>query len=143
MAHFSKLDENNVVTLTEVVHNNDAPTEEVGIQFLKDLYQQPNGVWKQTSYNTKAGIHYAEAYTVQSEDQSKAFRKNFGTIGYTYDESRDAFIPPKPFPSFTLNETSCTWEAPSPNPGATANGEPDECALYVWNEETLSWILDE
>ena len=138
MAHFAKLDENNIVTRTEVVSNDIAVSEEDGIQYLKDLYNEPNAVWKQTSYNTRSGVHLESDNATPSADQSKALRMNFAGPDYTYDESRDAFIPPKPFPSFTLNETTCTWQSPVPNPGA-----PDNEHLYSWNEETLSWILME
>ena len=88
---------------------------------------------KQTSYNTRGGIHYEADNNTPSQDQSKAFRKNYAGIGYTYDEQRDAFIPPKPYPSWILNEFSCLWEAPIPRP--TGNNP------YKWNEETQTWDL--
>jgi len=88
---------------------------------------------KRTSYNTRGGVHYDPQTGEPSADQSKAFRKNYAGIGYTYDESRDAFIPPKPFDSWTLNEDSCLWEAPV--------AMPDDGQQYSWNEETTSWDL--
>jgi hypothetical protein len=88
---------------------------------------------KRTSYNTRGGVHYDPVTNEPSADQSKAFRKNYAGVGYTYDETRDAFIPPKPFDSWTLNETSCLWEAPV--------AMPDDGQQYTWNEETTSWDL--
>tara|TARA_R100000951_G_C2614241_1_gene172216 strand:- start:424 stop:771 length:348 start_codon:yes stop_codon:yes gene_type:complete len=81
-------------------------------------------VCKRTSYNTRGGVHSGDGV---------AFRKNYAGIGYTYDETRDAFIPPKPFDSWTLNETSCLWEAPV--------AYPDDGQQYTWNEETTNWDL--
>ena len=88
-------------------------------------------VCKRTSYNTRGGVHYTNGEP--SADQSKAFRKNYAGIGYTYDETRDAFIPPKPFDSWVLNETSCLWEAPV--------AYPDDGQQYTWNEELGTWDL--
>ncbi len=119
MAHFAKLNSENIVIHVEVVNNNEAVTEQNGIDFLKTLHGADT-IWKQTSFNTHGGIHLLGG---------TPFRKNFGSIGFTYDEDKDAFIPPKPFNSWTLNETSCTWEAPSEQPG-------DE---YRWNEDNTSW----
>lgn len=86
----------------------------------------------QTSYNTRGGIHYLPNTTSPNPDQSKALRKNYAGIGYKYDRVRDAFIPPKTWPSWVLNEDSCLWEAPVPY--------PIDGALYRWDEPTLSWI---
>lgn len=116
MAHFAKI-ENNIVTQVIVVDNNDIldeqgnELEEVGIQFCTDLL---GGEWKQSSYNNN-------------------FRKNYAGIGYTYDETRDAFISPQPYPSWVLDEDTCRWESPIPYP------EGDE--LYRWNEELINWEL--
>jgi len=90
-------------------------------------------VCKRTSYNTKGGVYYDPQTGEPAEDQSKAFRKNYAGIGYTYDESRDAFIPPKLFDSWELNENSCLWEAPIPY--------PEDGNKYIWNEETQNWDL--
>lgn len=120
MAHFAKLDENNVVLSVNVVNNeviDNLPfpeSEPIGIKFLTDLYNYP--LWKQTSY-------------------SASFRKNYAGIGYVYDASLDAFIPPKPYPSWLLNTNTCQWEAPIPY--------PSDGKMYVWNESTLSWVLVE
>ena len=88
-----------------------------------------NNVYLQTSYNTRGGIHYTNG--VPSLDQSKAFRKNYAGIGYYYDEIRDAFIPPKPFPSSILNEETCLWDSPVPY--------PNDGKMYTWNEDILNW----
>lgn len=88
-------------------------------------------VCKRTSYNTRGGVHYTNGEP--SDDQSQAFRKNYAGIGYSYDETRDAFILPKPFDSWILNETSCLWEAPIAYP---TDGES-----YEWNEEQQQWDL--
>lgn len=119
MAHFAKLDENNIVLEVNVVNNSDCEdlpfpeSEPVGVAFLT---QWSGGYtnWKQTSYNAN-------------------FRKNYGGIGYTYDAVLDAFISPKPYPSWLLNTTTCQWEAPVPY--------PNDGKSYVWNEDTQSWEL--
>ena len=108
MAHFAKLDENNIVVFVTVGRNEDDGKE-------AELSARTGDVYKQTSYNTRAGVHYKSDGT-QSEDQSKAFRKNYAGLGYAYDAGRDAFIPPKPYASWVLNETSCLWDAPVPMP---------------------------
>jgi len=126
MAHFSKLDDNNVVTQVVVVNNevitdeNGVEQEQLGVDFLRNLYKEPNAAWKQTSYNLN-------------------FRINFGGVGSTYDSEKDAFIAPQPFPSWSLNNSTCKWEAPIPYP---SDGE-----RYVWVEEayqadnTTGWQL--
>ena len=123
MAHFAKLDSNNVVTEVVVVHNDVATSESAGAEFLNNLYGT-NDTWKQTSYNTKKGQH---------TKGGTPFSKNFAGKGYTYDASKDAFIPPKPYNSWTLNETTCLWEAPVAKPGGDN--------IYEWNEDTTSWDL--
>ena len=136
MAHFAKLDINNIVEMVVVVDDTDVfdpngnESEISGIQFLKNLLGLET-TWLKTSYNTRGGIYRHSITNEPLEDQSKAFRKNYAGIGYTYDEQRDAFIPPKPFPSWILNEFSCLWEAPIPRP--TGNN------VYIWNEETQTW----
>ena len=130
MASFAKLNSNNVVERVESVVNdvlkdsNGVEQEFIGLQFLRTLYNEPNTVWKQTSYNTYGGVHL---------NNGTPFRKNHGGIGFTYDEIRDAFIPPKRYNSWILNETTCLWEAPIP--------KPQDGNFYLWNEETLSWDL--
>jgi hypothetical protein len=115
MAHFAKLDENNVVLAVHVV-NNDVITidgvesEQAGIDFLTQLHGHIN--WKQTSYN-------------------ETFRKNYCGVGFTYDLVRDAFIAPKPFDSWTLDEQTCRWEAPI--------AMPTDGKYYIWDEENQTW----
>ena len=99
--------------------------------FFTTFVDTSPGEWLQTSYNTRGGIHYEPNSTTPSQDQSRALRKNYGGIGYTYDRQRDAFIPPKSYESWILNEETCLWENPVPYP---ADGK-----YYSWNEETLSW----
>ena len=119
MAHFAQLDENNIVTQVIVVSNEDIKdsigneNEEVGIAFCKNLLGRDT-IWKQTSYNN-------------------SIRKNYAGIGFTYDATRDAFIAPKPYNSWILNETSCIWEAPV--------SYPNDGNMYAWDEETTSWLL--
>jgi hypothetical protein len=123
MAHFAKLGVGNKVVAVHVVSNDVATTEQAGIDFLNNLYNTRD-VWKQTSYNTKAGEHKLGG---------TPFRKNYAGIGFTYDQTRDAFIPPKLYNSWTLNETTCIWESPIPY--------PDDNNSYVWNETTKQWDL--
>ena len=140
MASFVKLDGDNKVVAAVSVHNDVAPTEEAGALFLNKLYNTSD-VWKQTSYNTRGGIHYEPNSNTPSADQSKAFRKNHAGIGYIYDAGRDAFIEPQPYPSWTLNESSCRWEAPNPWPEETPQRG------YYWDEaayqadNTQGWVL--
>jgi hypothetical protein len=103
--------------------------------FIDSYVSTAPGEWIKTSYNTRGGVHYARdengQITGASEDQSKALRKNYAGVGYIYDVDRDAFYEPQPFPSWTLNETTCQWEPPVAHP---TDGE-----IYVWNEGTSSW----
>ena len=129
MAHYALLNYQNIVTKVCTGKNEDETDANIEI-----VYQNMFGqLCKRTSYNTKGGVHYDPVTNEPSADQSKAFRKNYAGVGYTYDESRDAFIPPKPFDSWTLNEGSCLWEAPV--------AMPDDGQKYSWNEETTSWDL--
>ena len=121
MAHFAKLDENNKVIHVSVVDNwntvdgSGNESEEVGVAYLKSIHGADTN-WKQTSYNGN-------------------IRKNYAGIGHTYDEQRDAFIPPKPYASWTLIEETCQWSAPTPM--------PTDDKIYRWNEETTSWATVE
>ena len=115
MAHFAKLGTGNIIEQVIVVSNDIATTEQAGSDFINKLYNTRD-VWKQTSYNNN-------------------IRKNFAGIGYTYDQTRDAFIPIKPFNSWILNETTCRWEAPV--------AYPDDENNYNWNETEQSWNLIE
>jgi len=130
MASFAKIGLNSKVievlsVVNEVLHDsNGVEQESIGIDFLTKLTGYP--VWKQTSYNTHGGVH---------DNNGTPLRKNHAGIGYTYDETRDAFIAPKPFNSWILNETSCLWEAPIPY--------PQDNYTYRWNESTLTWDIVE
>jgi hypothetical protein len=132
MASFAKLNSENVVTTVVSVVNevlkdsNGIEQESIGVQFLRTLYNEPNSVWVQTSYNTHGGIH---------NNGGTPFRKNHAGIGFTYDEQRNAFIPIKPFNSWILNESTCNWEAPI--------SKPNDGNRYNWNEENLSWDIVE
>jgi len=103
--------------------------------FFNTFVDTSPGEWIKTSYNTRGGIHYQPNSNTPSDDQSKALRKNYAGIGYTYDQTRDAFIPPKPFNSWILNEDTCKWEAPV--------ALPDTENRYTWNETNLTWDLIE
>jgi len=115
MAHFAQLNDDNIVIQVIVVHNNEClengiETESKGIAFCQSIF---GGNWKQTSYNGN-------------------IRKNFAGIGYSYDADKDAFIPPKPFASWILDEITCMWLAPV--------SLPDNDNIYTWNEDALEWI---
>ena len=130
MASFAKIGLNNKVIEVLSIHNNELKDsngieQEVnGIDFLTKLTGYP--VWKQTSYNTHGGVHLTGGTPL---------RKNHAGIGYTYDEDRNAFINKKPFASWTLDETTCQWEAPV--------AYPDDDNIYTWNESTTSWDLED
>jgi hypothetical protein len=132
MAYFAKLNNNNIVENVISINNavitdaNGAEQEQLGINFINQLYNT-NDTWKQTSYNTIGGIHKLGGVP---------FRKNYASIGYTYDSQRDAFIPKKLFNSWILNENNCNWEAPVAYPvDSNVNNR------YKWNEEILNWEL--
>ena len=114
MAHFAKLGAGNIIETVEVVSNEIATTEQAGVDFLNNLYKSRD-VWKQTSYNNN-------------------IRKNFAGIGFQYDQKRDAFIAPKPFNSWILNENTCRWEAPVV--------KPTDGQRYNWNESILNWEIE-
>ena len=125
MATFAKIGSGNIVEQVVAVSNEVATTEQAGVEFLQNLYND-QATWKQTSYNTYGGVHSLGG---------TPFRKNHAGIGYTYDEDRDAFIPKKPYNSWILNETTCQWEAPS--------AMPDDDNKYTWNESTTTWDIVE
>jgi len=125
MAHFAKLGPGNIILTVESVSNDIATTEQAGVDFLNNLYNTRD-VWKQTSYNTKGGVHL---------NGGTPLRKNYAGIGYSYDQTRDAFIPEKPFNSWTLNETTCIWDPPV--------AYPSDGKIYIWNETTRQWDLNE
>jgi hypothetical protein len=131
MASFAKLSSKNIVITVESVVNevikdsNNIEQEQLGIDFLNQLYNT-NDNWKQTSYNTHGGVH---------SNGGTPFRKNHAGKGYTYDETRDAFIPQKPFNSWILNETTCLWEPPITKP----TEQLEENQYYSWNEDIINW----
>lgn len=112
MAHFAKV-KDGIVEQVIVAES----------EFFDTFVDSSPGEWIQTSYNTHGGVH---------SNGGTPLRKNYAGVGYTYDSARDAFIPPKPFPSWVLNEETCLWDAPTPRP----EGETP----YVWNEATQSWV---
>ena len=121
MGHYAFLDEHNIVT--EVITGRDENEVVDGVTDWEAHYGAFRGqVCKRTSYNTAAGVH---------ANGGTPFRKNYAGIGYTYDSARDAFIPPKPFASWALNEENCTWEAPTPY--------PTDGLMYMWVEDDLNW----
>ena len=113
MAHFAQIDENNIVTQVLVIEQDVVDT---------GLFGEPSS-FVQTSYNTHGGVHRLGGTPL---------RKNYAGIGYTYDLGRDAFIPPKPFNSWVLNETTCQWDSPVLM--------PTDDKMYSWDENTLSWV---
>lgn len=139
MAHYVTLDENNIV-----ISGGPGIDEDILLEGLEPelFYGNVVGkVVKRTSYNTRGGIHYKSDGT-PSEDQTKAFRKNYAGIGYTYDEVRDAFIPPKPYPSWVLDEFSCLWNPPIPYPDVNFIPQPYQLYnRYFWNEDVINWVL--
>ena len=104
--------------------------------FIDNYVCDKPGKWIQTSYNTRGGIHYDPSTGEPSEDQSKALRKNYAGRGYTYDKRLDAFYAPQPYPSWTLNETTCLWEAPVEQPS-----DPGDGSICRWNETDQQWDL--
>jgi hypothetical protein len=117
MAHYAELNHENIVI--RVIPGPD----EIEKSGMEQLYlMQTGNIWKRTSYNTIGGQH----------PEGKPFRKNYAGIGYKYDAQRDAFIPPQPFPSWTLNEDTCLWDAPV--------AMPTDGQIYGWDEATISWV---
>lgn len=128
MSHYARV-KNGIVTNVIVAEED----------FFKSFIDNEPGEWIKTSYNTRAGVHYQPDTNIPSEDQSKALRKNFACVGFTYDAKLDAFIPPQPFPSWKLNVDTCQWEPPIPYPtDLTTSGEGD--MMDKWDEASHSWI---
>ena len=129
MAYFAKLGTGNIVEQvisinnSVITDNNGIEKEQLGVDFINNLYGT-NDIWKQTSFNTHGGVH---------NNNGTPFRKNYAGIGYQYDQTRNAFIAPKPYNSWVLNEDTCLWEAPV--------ARPNDEGQYTWNEQTLSWDL--
>ena len=124
MGHFAKVS-NGIVTKVIVAE----------ADFFNNFVDDSPGQWIQTSYNTRGGVHYQPNTNEPSEDQSKALRKNYAGIGYSYDATKDAFIPPQPFNSWVLNEDTCLWDSPV--------AYPTDGKLYKWNEEIVNWEVIE
>jgi hypothetical protein len=123
MAHFAKIDNLGTVVFVTVGRDDEQELE---------LCARTGDTYRQTSYNTHGGIHYEPDSNDPSEDQSKAFRKNYAGVGYVFDTERDAFIPPKVYNSWVLNEDTCQWEPPI--------DYPDDGKRYMWDEETTGWV---
>jgi len=120
MAHYAKIGIGNIITKVHVLNNevlmkDGEENEQQGLEFLQNLYNNKD-LYIQTSYNG-------------------TFRKNYAGVGYTYDQTRDAFISPQPYPSWLLDEDTCRWEAPTPM--------PDDGKMYNWDEDTTSWVIVE
>lgn len=128
MAHFAKIDENNIVRRVVVVNNETADNDADGQTFLRTLYNEPDAIWKKTSYNTLENVHLLGG---------TPYRINFAAIGDTYDSSLDGFIKSKPNdkPSWVLNTTTGTYEPPTPMPEQQENGDG-----WLWDESTTSWV---
>jgi hypothetical protein len=126
MSHFAKIDpETNLVTFVTVGRQEDDGKE-------LELQERTGDVYKQTSYNTRGGVHYNPETGEPSADQTKALRYNYAGIGFTYDPERDAFIPPKAFESWVLDEATCLWAAPIPY--------PEDGGTYSWDETAGDWV---
>ena len=119
MAHYAKV--NNGIVEQVIVAEAD---------FFDTFVDSSPGQWIQTSYNTSGGVHYNPE--TNEPDDGTPLRKNYAATGYTYDSDKDAFIPPQPYASWTLNDDTCLWEAPV--------AYPDDGELYQWDEETTSWV---
>ncbi len=124
MAHFAKVN-NGIVEQVIVAEP----------EFFDTFVDSSPGQWIQTSYNTRGGVHYNPDTGEPSADQSKALRKNYAGIGYSYDAQRDAFIPPKPYASWVLDDQTCLWNAPV--------AYPDDGGRYTWDEQTTAWVAVE
>ena len=123
MAHFSKLNKDNIVETVVVVNDEFAPTEQKGIEWLRNFYNEPHAVWLQTSYNTIANTHLLGG---------TPFRKNYGASGFKYISRIDAFVPEQPYPSWILNEETGLWECPVARPDRND---------VIWNEDTQTWDI--
>ena len=141
MAHFAKLSEENLVLNVEAVADADTSTDGVeneaaGVTFLTNIHGW--SLWKKCSYNTRGGKYYDNQEL--ASDQSKAYRKNYPSIGYTWDAGRDAFIPPKELNSNVLNETTCLWQPPVAYPSITEYGDPVKYYSISWDETNVRWV---
>ena len=128
MASYAKVNDSGIVETVIVAEP----------EFFDTFVDDSPGKWIQTSYNTRGGVHYEPDSNTPSSDQSKALRKNHAGIGYTYDETKDAFISPKPFPSWILNDTTCVWEPPISRPTDGKTYRWDD-SLYQ-SDNTKGWV---
>lgn len=127
MAHFAKVLNNTVIDIIVAEP-----------EFFNTFVDSTPGEWVQTSYNTRGGVHYDPNTGNPSDDQSKALRFRYAVVGGSYDKKLDAFIPPRPYPSWTFNEETLDWDCPVPLPeGETTSNEGD--TMWVWDEENQSW----
>ena len=120
MSHFAEIDKDNIVQRVIVAKQD----------FIDSGAVSDANNWVQTSFNTRGGVHYAP--NSNEPDGGIALRKNYAGKGYTYDQTRDAFVPPKPHLSWVLDEDTCQWDAPTPY--------PDDDKIYNWDEDTTSWV---
>ena len=124
MKHWAKIENDKVINIIRADED-----------FFDTFVDSTPGTWLQTSYNTRGGVHYEPDSNTPSADQSKALRKNYAGVGYTYDATKDAFIPPQPFPSWTLDEDACVWLPPTL--------KPENENTYYWDEENQQWTAIE
>jgi len=122
LAHFAKVRDGKVVEVLVMEP-----------EFLETFVDETPGEWIQCSYNTRGGVHYDPETREPSADQTKALRKNYPSIGFTYDPVRDAFFSQQPYNSWTLNEDTCMWEPPVPYPTDA------DTVLYAWNDQDQIW----
>ena len=120
MSHFAEIDKDNIVQRVIVAKQD----------FIDSGAVSDANNWVQTSFNTRGGVHYAP--NSNEPDGGIALRKNYAGKGYTYDKTRDAFVPPKPHLSWVLDEDTCQWDAPTPM--------PEDDKMYKWDEDTTSWV---
>lgn len=121
MAHFAKVN-NGIVTQVIVAEQS----------YIDNLVDNEPGIWVQTSFNTRGGVHYQPDSNTPSDDQSKALRGNYAGIGFIYDAVNDLFIPPQPYPSWVLTSNKCNWKAPK--------DYPDDGKVYIWDESKTNWV---
>lgn len=121
MGHFARVEDGIVVEVIVCT----------GVNIAAGMFGDPSQ-WIRTSYNTRGGVYYTPNSNDMDPDQTRALRKNYAGIGFTYDSERDAFIPPRPYDSWVLNEETCLWEPPTPY--------PDDGNEYFWDEETQTWV---
>ena len=154
MAHYAQIDENNIVTNVIVISNEDVTNNGGERSTQAEQWVSDNfggGTWKQTSYNTNIGRYYDPETGLEAEDQSKAYRKNYAGIDYIYHSDIDAFSPPQPYASWTLNSTTARWQPPVAFPTITTTGTTltgplgvswEQIYDYRWDEENARWLAD-